>query len=195
MAKLTKEAYEGRKAYAAKRNAENAEKGLDNGLTQEQADVLAQLCKFRHELHTEASDALIHPESCDFGYWMNELDSNGGICMRELVKSAGFDAPFKPFNAERILTNEDWEYVLDTDEQLEYANAEDVEAMESAEGTDEYDELEETALSNAKDNFKLEVASQWSKEVARINSEIQNFLSAIDEKFGTKYAPTGATRI
>ena len=51
MGVLSKEAYEGKREWAARRMAKNAE---NENLTEEQHTVLAWLCRFRHEWHTHA---------------------------------------------------------------------------------------------------------------------------------------------
>lgn len=42
--------------YINKRNAQNAEIGKDSGLTEEQTDALEELCKIRHEIHSNQRD-------------------------------------------------------------------------------------------------------------------------------------------
>ena len=52
MAYLKKEQYEHRERLAAKRAAGNERIAVENGMTEEQAELISQLCALRHELHT-----------------------------------------------------------------------------------------------------------------------------------------------
>nr|DAG06847.1 MAG TPA: Cpf1/RNA Complex FUNCTION-RNA complex.49A [Caudoviricetes sp.] len=51
MAYLSKKQYEHRSNNAALRNARNAQKAIANGMTEEQADLITQLCGLRHDFH------------------------------------------------------------------------------------------------------------------------------------------------
>lgn len=51
MAYLTKEQYEYRREAAASRNAKNEKIAVENGMTEQQADLISRLCSLRHELH------------------------------------------------------------------------------------------------------------------------------------------------
>lgn len=51
MAYLTKEQYEYRREAAAARNAKNESIAVENGMTEQQADLISRLCSLRHELH------------------------------------------------------------------------------------------------------------------------------------------------
>lgn len=57
---LPKEAYDRKREWAAKRMAKNKE--IDT-LTEEQHDVLADLCEIRHEFHTNMDDITKHDTS------------------------------------------------------------------------------------------------------------------------------------
>ena len=52
-----KEMFEGKKRYAQRKAAENAEIASENGLTDEQIDALDSLCSFRHWLHCNSQSA------------------------------------------------------------------------------------------------------------------------------------------
>lgn len=52
MAYLKKEQYEYRKKSAAKRAADNERIAVEHGMTEEQAELISDLCALRHELHT-----------------------------------------------------------------------------------------------------------------------------------------------
>lgn len=51
MAYLNKRQYDYRQWAAQERNARNADKAMLQGMTEEQADAVQELCGFRHEFH------------------------------------------------------------------------------------------------------------------------------------------------
>ena len=52
MAKLKKEQYAYRRESAASRAAENKAIAVEHGMTEEQAELISELCSLRHEVHT-----------------------------------------------------------------------------------------------------------------------------------------------
>lgn len=52
MAYLNKEQYAYRRESAARRNADNEVVAVEHGMTEEQAELISDLCRLRHELHT-----------------------------------------------------------------------------------------------------------------------------------------------
>ena len=52
MAILNKQQYENRAISAAHRNADNYETAISNGMTEEQASLIVELCSLRHEFHS-----------------------------------------------------------------------------------------------------------------------------------------------
>lgn len=52
MACLKKEQYEYRRESAARRSADNEQIAVEHGMTEEQAELISELCALRHELHT-----------------------------------------------------------------------------------------------------------------------------------------------
>ena len=52
MAHLNKEQYAYRRESAARRNADNETVAVEHGMTEEQAGLISDLCRLRHELHT-----------------------------------------------------------------------------------------------------------------------------------------------
>ncbi len=52
MAYLNKEQYAYRRESAARRNADNEAVAVEHGMTEEQAGLISDLCRLRHELHT-----------------------------------------------------------------------------------------------------------------------------------------------
>lgn len=55
MAYLTKEQYAYRRESAAKKMMENATIAQEKGMTEEQTDILEELCSFRHDFHCNMS--------------------------------------------------------------------------------------------------------------------------------------------
>ena len=55
MAYLTKEQYAYRQESAAKKMVENATIAQEKGMTEEQTDILEELCSFRHDFHCNMS--------------------------------------------------------------------------------------------------------------------------------------------
>lgn len=51
MAYLNKEQYEYRREAAATRNLKNEQTAIENGMTENQADLISRLCSLRHEYH------------------------------------------------------------------------------------------------------------------------------------------------
>lgn len=51
MAFLKKEQYEYRREAAATRNLKNEQTAIENGMTENQADLISRLCSLRHEYH------------------------------------------------------------------------------------------------------------------------------------------------
>ena len=160
MAQLNKEAYEGKREWAAKIMAANREKET---LTEDQCDAIEELCSFRHELHCNQK-ALFHTGSSDYSqYW-----DNIGYCghesdINEALRKAGLPIIFN--HEEDVLPTDD---DVDSDE---YETDDDYQ--------EEYDELLREVLAFA----------------SGVNKEIENYLRAIDEEYGTEYAPSGATRL
>lgn len=74
MAYLTKEQYDRRRENAEQRNGQNEKIALSNGMTECQAELISELCRLRHELHTNMNAVTLN-------------DSNRGI-KSQLVKLA-----------------------------------------------------------------------------------------------------------
>lgn len=120
MAYLTKEAYEGKREWVARRMAENRE--IDT-LTEEQHEVIEWLCSVRHDVHCNQEDFFIGESSnCD-KYWGYIEDGCGGEINKKL-SDVGLDKVDWSFNPE----------MYDTDSicyELGYSEEEIEEARES----------------------------------------------------------------
>lgn len=58
MAYLSKGQYNYRRESAARRNAENEQIAIENGMSEEQAELISKLCSLRHEMHMNM-DAIV----------------------------------------------------------------------------------------------------------------------------------------
>lgn len=56
MSYLNKEQYEYRRQAAVARNTKNESIAVENGMTEQQADLITRLCSLRHELHCSMDD-------------------------------------------------------------------------------------------------------------------------------------------
>ncbi len=165
MAYLTKKQYDYRRESAAKRNMRNEEIAVNNGMTEEQAGLISDLCSLRHELHTNI-DRLVIDTNYNFierdFIWMNEKMFNNNLPTMDFVNELeGFD----------ILCFDD-EYEIDK-----------MNGIAPEPGTDEYDE------------WVTEIKERLHNEWEELNNKIEAYLREIDEKYNTHFAPTGALRI
>lgn len=177
MAKLNKEAYEGKREWAAKRMHDNAEIGSENGLTEDQADVLERLCRVRHELHSDME-----------GAWNDESASTVWQDLEDIqtaISEAGLPR----------LKNT-WEYApttFDYDQQL------DLHTETLAEIMKENSWSKEEALKHADDfsddSIYFRCRSKAFVEYEEINKQLEKYLAEIDKKYGTDYCPSGTTRL
>lgn len=63
MAYLNKEQYEYRREAAATRNLKNEQTAIENGMTENQADLISRLCSLRHEYHCNLTAYIKDSES------------------------------------------------------------------------------------------------------------------------------------
>jgi hypothetical protein len=167
MAKLDKDAYQGKREWAARKMADNAAAGSKNGLTEEQASALESLCEARHELHGNRKSAIMCGDNVQEIVQCNdELDAAGlpGI-------------PGVPYGY-----HEDYLDIDNIDEMQELGidfNGDDVPSSD--------DPNYENWLENTR--------SRISGELEELNTRIEHYLAEIDKKYGTSYNPSGATRL
>ena len=60
MAYLKKEQYEYRREAAARRAADNEQIAVEHGMTENQAELISELCRLRHELHTNMDKVTVN---------------------------------------------------------------------------------------------------------------------------------------
>lgn len=172
MAILDKEAYWGKMMYAEKRNAENREKGAENGLTDEQADALESMARARHNMHTNIDSLVCSSENRD--------------CERDLIRAnaklreVGLPTvPSIPLDEDDYINIDSFDIIMyDTDI-----------AKEEYGMPDKYENEEK--WQEWYDDMYSKLYDQWEA----LNDKIENYLGEIDEKYGTSYKPTGITRI
>ena len=82
MGALSKEAYERKREWAARRMAKSAE---NESLTEEQHEVLAWLCRFRHQWHT-SMETLFNTESAEYSSLWTEYEQ-----LNEKLSEAGLE--------------------------------------------------------------------------------------------------------
>lgn len=165
MAYLKKEQYDCRRESAAKRNAENEKIAVENGMTEEQASLISDLCSLRHELHTNMDAVAMSDENLRVKQRLVKLNSR--------IRETGLE-PMSFIPA----YNEGY---IDIDSICELDTYDDVEVPEP--GTQEY-----------QDWYDDEYARIY-EELSNLNDRIEKYLGDIDAKFGTSFRPTGALRI
>ena len=92
-----KQMYEGKARYVKRKNAENEEIGLENGLTEDQIKVIEELCAFRHELHCN-QEALYYSENGDHDYFENMLNND----IYEMLKRVNLPYQTMIFNTDDL---------------------------------------------------------------------------------------------
>lgn len=110
MAYINNTGYENKREWAARRMAENKE---IETLTNEQHELLEELCSFRHELHTNW-DSAFNPQSGSFNRFANEISSfSVGLTGHDLhtrICEAFGTAPFNPIDYPTLDDYEDYDY-------------------------------------------------------------------------------------
>lgn len=175
------EIYARRERNIRYRNAENAEIGASNGLTEDQCHALERICSRRHDLHSTDVKSLIASESADFDLWhLCEHDrSESFYAIAESVGLPAFDPSIESL----------------ADEAMDYTDMAWYNWMDD----EEKDSYEQQALEKGfDDGFSVwfdEACAQMANILNRINNLIEDYLLNIDKTYGTSYCPTGATRL
>ena len=168
---LDKEAYWGKMMYAEERNAKSREKGAENGLTDEQADALESMARARHNMHTNIDSLVSSSENRD--------------CERDLIRANAKLREAGLPTVSSIPLDEDDYINIDSFDIIMYDT--DI-AKEEYGMPDKYEN--EEAWQEWYDRMYGRLYDKWEA----INDKIENYLGEIDEKYGTSYRPTGATR-
>jgi hypothetical protein len=167
MARLSKEAYEGKREWAARRMNSNTKTGAESGLTEAQADALAELCSARHSLHSGRKSAIMTGSNVQEIVQCNDNLSEAGLP----------GIPGVPFGY-----HEDYLDIDNVNELQEIGQDAEGHKVPSSSNPDYESWLDETC-------------ERISAELEELNTRIEHYLADIDEKYGTNYNPSGATRL
>lgn len=151
MGYLSKEAYERKNEYAARRMHNNAQ--IDS-LTEEQHEFLAELCEFRHELHCN-QNALFLSECADYNRYWNYISELSNKASAVGLQFNGYD--------------EDTGIELVSDSYYDYDISED-----DYESEDDYVEAKEEAYNDAQIEvlkFAQKLNFDIEKFLAKIDAE------------------------
>jgi len=171
MSRLTPEERARRAHNTERQQAWNVNLGIRGGLSQEQICLLTELGTFRHWLHCNKSSASFR-ESAEFEKISVECSAYSDCeeqGIRERVAALFGLAPFS-----RI----DWT----DDSTLELDESWHPPAKHGAE--------RRAYLAS----FLEQVAETNVRKFDRINTQIEDFLTTIDDQYGTGFCPTGKTR-
>lgn len=167
-----------RMCYIDKRNRENEEIGLENGLTENQIEAIENICRLRHEIHcTDASSVV--SQNDNITEYLKKI--NDEIRENNLPE----------IDVDEYTYLDDWLDDLCWDEL-----AEETRPPYYAKAQKEID-------NGCKDNiddlaYKLffeDAVDVCGDIIEKINNKIEHWLRSIDEKYGTKYEPTGGQRL
>jgi len=174
MGKINKEGYERKREWAANRMAANKE---INTLTEEQHDALANLASFRHELHTNQK-SLFNTGSANYDNFWKMI----------------WDGEANEFSELNEKLNEVGLPLLPRYSPLELSNDMDFNDVEIIDG----DIIYEVGIDSENERWQDKYDYAYSEVIdyaEKINTDIENYLSEIDEKYDTNYTPTGASRL
>lgn len=167
MAHLNSKQYDYRRESAAARNFNNEKNAVNNGMTEEQAELISELASLRHEMHCNINN-LVN----DGTY--NKIGENLALT-NERIKKSGLP-PVCGLNDVADVIAEDMASIDIDDINLLY------ELGQIPDDSDERDKKIE------------EESGRISDEWYQLNQDIEKYLSEIDGKYGTCWCPTGALR-
>ena len=164
-----KQMYERKQSYVENLMSKNAR--VDT-LTEEQHNALESLCTKRHEFHS-STKKMFYSEVPQYEYWnwfdgeINDELSKAGLPTIDFPDTTEIpcDADYELLSDEE---QEEWERKVQTSNHLTSGFAA---WFEYSDVYDEYCDICES-----------------------INKQIEDYLRAIDEEYGTHYAPTGCAR-
>ncbi len=181
---------EARQGYIDKRNKGNEEIALERGLTEEQISAIENICRLRHEIHTTSWEDVYNSESPE-----HDTVDDALIAINELISANNLPS----LDIDEYTYNEDW--------------ALDIDWYENGEVQPEYYEKARNEIDNGfvlrqGNYFPIDTIDHlalnlWIEHVSEVNSaiiekindKIEEWLRAIDEKYGTHYEPTGGQRL
>jgi len=120
MGALTKEQYEYRRESATQRCIDNKENC--NSLSDEQHDLMSEICSMRHEIHSN-QDSLYNTESGSFKKYFDWLNDESDECINGKLKNSGL--PIMEWSIDIICMpcdNDRYEGVIDNTDEAEEEN-------------------------------------------------------------------------
>lgn len=172
MAYVSKEGYERKAAYAARRMAENAEVET---LTAEQHEALAELCEIRHWIHSTDRMRMFNSEASESDGLSDRLarlfDSNI-LADADLPELRTIDIYMLP-------SSSDWELLITEEDRQAWKERSETEGFANG-----YD-----CWLNLGDEFH-----EFCQMIGQLNADIERYLADIDKAHGTSYCPTGKSR-
>lgn len=180
-----KEMYEGKQRYADRVFRESVEKA-DGKLTEAQLSAIYDVRSDRHWFHVNGENGLINDESPEHdravfiatGSWWDEDEW-------ETLRCLGCGEPYLPGDYDCFMSDGDWYDVMSDEDKAQYYDA--IGNSFYAEDPDRDHAAFLLFLDKAQENN--------AALVERINGEIEHWLAAVDEKYGTSFAPTGNSRL
>ena len=171
MAHFTKEEYEYKREYAENRFDENAQIAQEKGMTDEQVDAIAIICRIRHDIHSGDRMSMFFNTS-------DSLEKAEDI--EELI-------------AETELPSIEWahNYIIDCVSIIDYDELMAADEKEKWEA-----KAEKMGYQTGVDCWmnQTDVYDDFYEMVEDFNSDIEKWLKIIDNQYGTSFCPTGIAR-
>lgn len=189
MGYVSKEGYFKKQLYAERKMDEQK---FNTNLSEEQHEIIADLCSIRHKFHTMDARKLFNTNSTAFTE-LSELfgfDKAGDLEENSIYnRLKSLDLPELPIlDIYELPDDMLWDLELTDEERYEWEK-----------------KAEKYNSENPNGIFKHTGYSLWEEESGYIsklwdmledyNNIIERYLKAIDEKYGTNYCPTGSTRL
>lgn len=165
---------EARQNYIDTRNDENEK--ITN-LSPEQHKTLQELCRIRHEIHSNWEEMFNAESSTYAELWNYILDDSDERIQNELT-SVGLPRLVLG-DLYSIPSSEDYFYVLNNEERQAWEKRSDAEDYSS--GFDAW--------------VQNEAYPKFCRYMNDINNIIEQYLKRIDNEYGTNYCPSGAQRL
>lgn len=182
---------EARQGYIDKRNKENEETALEKGLTEEQISAIEDICRLRHDIHTTSWENIYNTESHDHDTIDNALIEVNVLILKNKLP---------PIDIDEYTYADDW--ILDFDWYEDIENFQSKYYEKAQKEIDNGFVLGQGGLYPINDIDELanhlwleHVCEVNSAIIEKINDKIEKWLRAIDEQYGTHYAPTGNQRL
>ena len=164
------EMFERKARYAENKARDNIEKAVGNGMGQEQAEAVAAICKYRHDIHMIKGSDVYYGNDHIYDY----IDKITDLIMDN-------DLPALKWS---VNIDEDWVLYAD------YENG----IIDDSVLSELQEEADDTGREFSDVLFEYADESN-TKTIDIINKDIERWLSDIDTQYGTEFAPTGWSRL